>query len=214
MASNELFQFSLISALMDGVASSGLPISEILEHGDHGLGTFQNLVGELIVLDGEAYQMKSDGSIISLAADPGKISPFAAVTRFRPTVKDAGPLRCKQDLYALVSKLLPSSHNHFVAIRVDGTFSLATVRTVGGQTTPHEGLVDVGKHQTSHTLKEAMVGTIVGIRSPKYMQGISVAGDHLIRANLWVTICELTVVFSSRELPIVVRLRSSLWIRT
>ncbi len=59
---NELFQYSVVSALMDGVAGSGLPLAELLSHGDHGLGTFRHMVGEMIILDGAIYQMRSDGS--------------------------------------------------------------------------------------------------------------------------------------------------------
>lgn len=183
MAFNELFQFSIVSALMDGVASTGIPISTILEHGDHGLGTFRNLMGEMIILDGTVYQMRSDGSVLSLATAPDTITPFAAVTRFQPTVTKKVALSSKQALFDELTHMLPSAHNHFLAVRVDGTFRSVTVRTVGGQTVPHERLADVGKHQTSHTFAGtgdgAVRGTVIGFRSPPYMQGVSVAGDHL-----------------------------------
>lgn len=42
---------------MAGIAAHGLPISDLLSHGNHGLGTFKYLVGEMIVLDGIVYQM-------------------------------------------------------------------------------------------------------------------------------------------------------------
>ncbi len=73
MATNELLQFSVVSALMDGVASDGMPVAELLTHGDHGLGTFRYMVGEMIVLDGKVYQMRSDGTVATI--DP------AAATR-------------------------------------------------------------------------------------------------------------------------------------
>lgn len=31
---------------MDGVASSGMPVSDLLKHGDLGLGTFKHMVGQ------------------------------------------------------------------------------------------------------------------------------------------------------------------------
>ncbi|KAJ9156394.1 Alpha-acetolactate decarboxylase [Pleurostoma richardsiae] len=187
MATNELFQFSIVSALMDGVASHGLPVSTILANGDHGLGTFRNLVGELIILDGKAYRMNPDGSIthIGFTASTETISPFAMITRFSPTVITKADLPGKakvpgkEALFELLSHLLPGARNHYLAIRVEGVFKSVTVRTVGGQREPHEGLADVGKHQVSHTFTEAMTGTIIGFRSPPYMQGVSVAGDHL-----------------------------------
>jgi alpha-acetolactate decarboxylase len=186
MAGNELFQYSIVSALMDGVASAGIPIATLLSHGDHGLGTFRHMVGEMIVLDGKVYQMKSDGSIAAVdpaatATDTGdpSISPFAMVTRFEPTATTTATLSSKQALFDLLTWLLPATRNHYLAIRIDGVFRSVTVRTVGGQTSPHEGLAELGKHQTSHTFNEPTSGTVIGFRSPAYMQGISVAGDHL-----------------------------------
>ena len=60
---NELYQFSVVSALMDGVADQGLECGKLLQHGDLGLGTFRHMQGELIINDGEVYQMKHDGSV-------------------------------------------------------------------------------------------------------------------------------------------------------
>jgi alpha-acetolactate decarboxylase len=182
MATNELYQYSIISALMEGVASSGISLSTLLSHGTYGLGTFRHLVGEMIVLDGQVYQMKSDGSV-SAISDPSAlastITPFAAVTRFAPTTTRTCTLPSKDALHALLSSLLPdAAHNHFMAVRVTGVFARVTVRTVGGQTYPHEPLGDVGKHQASHSF-EAVRGTVFGFRSPAYAQGLSVAGDHL-----------------------------------
>lgn len=181
MAPNEIFQYSIVTALMDGVAEHGLPVSTLLSHGDHGLGTFQHMLGEMIILDGVAYQMKSDGSVTTVDAGPGSkvVAPFAMATHFQPTQTTEAVLADKADLYALVSFLLPEAHNLYLAIRIQGTFKNVTVRTVGGQSEPHEGLAEVGAHQTSTTFGESMEGTIFGFRSPAYMQGVSVAGDHL-----------------------------------
>ncbi|POS78970.1 acetolactate decarboxylase [Diaporthe helianthi] len=58
MAPNELFQYSTANALMDGVATKGLLISSILQHGDHGIGTFRHMVGELTIVDGVAWAVE------------------------------------------------------------------------------------------------------------------------------------------------------------
>lgn len=181
MAPNELFQYSIVTALMDGVAEKGLPVSTLLQHGDHGLGTFQHLVGEMIILDGTAYQMKSDGSVTTVDVGPAStaVAPFAMATHFQPVQTTEAVLADKADLHGLLSFLLPEAHNLYLAIRVRGSFRNVTVRTVGGQSKPHEGLAEVGAHQTSKTFEESTKGTIIGFRSPAYMQGVSVAGDHL-----------------------------------
>lgn len=183
MAPNEIFQYSLASALMDGVADGGLPLGQLLAHGDHGLGTFRHMDGEMVVLHGVVYHMTADGAVA--AVDPARpdmavqrCSPFAMLTHFQPVHTTAAVLADKADLAGLLSILLPDAHNLFLAVRVTGAFHSVTVRTVGGQRAPHEGLAAVGAHQTAHTWT-AVAGTIVGFRAPAYMQGISVAGDHL-----------------------------------
>lgn len=181
MKRNELFQYSLISALMDGVASRGITIKEIMSRGNFGLGTFQNLVGELIVLDGYAYRMNADGSVMNLPRDSMIGCPFAMVTNFQPQISDLkpGPIHSKEAVLANIEQRLPHARNHFIAVIVkQAVFRTITVRTVGGQKHPHEGLLSVGKHQTNTTF-ENTEGTLVGFRCPEYMQGISVGGLHL-----------------------------------
>jgi alpha-acetolactate decarboxylase len=180
MGPNELYQYSIVSALLDGVASDGLPISTLLSHGDHGLGTFRHMVGEMIVIDREAYQMKSDGSIIAINAttSPDTIAPFAMVTHFRPTGLTKGVISSKQDLSRLLRELTPGARNLYIAFRVDGMFKSVTVRTADGQRFSGERLTELGKRQVSHVLR-AVRGTLIGFRSPAFTEGVSVAGDHL-----------------------------------
>lgn len=176
MASNEVFQYSIISALMDGVASHGTPIARVLKHGDHGLGTFHSMEGEMIVLDGEVYQMKADGSTIHIKPDE-TVTPFATVTFFRPTVTTRGSVTGKAGLKDLLTGLFPKARNHFLIVRMDGLFKTIKVRTAGGQCRPRESMVDVCSRQTTHTFEEVK-GTIVGFRCPEYVMGVNVAGDH------------------------------------
>lgn len=106
MACNELYQYSLALGLMDGVADKGLPISEYLKHGDHGLGTFRFMNGEMIVVDGEAYQMLADGSIKKLDPEGDAIHPFAQVTRFRPETSARAAVPSKEELNDIVGGLV------------------------------------------------------------------------------------------------------------
>ncbi|KAL1841222.1 hypothetical protein VTJ49DRAFT_7290 [Mycothermus thermophilus] len=176
MSENEIFQYSIVSALMDGVASHGTPISRVLTHGDHGLGTFRNMVGEMIVLDGEVYQMKADGTVVHIDDPDVTVTPFATVTRFRPTLRTRAVIEGKAGLAEYLASLFPAARNHFLAVKLDGVFRLK-VRTAGGQVEPREGMVSVASRQTVHTF-EGVKGTVVGFRCPEYVMGVNVAGDH------------------------------------
>lgn len=194
MAENEIYQYSIISALMDGVGSSGLPLSDLVTHGDHGLGTFRRMAGEMIVVDGHVYQMKSDGSIATVDTSPGAldpadglpvVAPFAMLTRFRPTVhrRSCSP-RSKDELAALLSELLlppagTGSRNGYAAFRLTGAFRSVTVRTADGQRFPGERLKALGERQVTHVFEHEVGGTLFGFRSPAFSHGVSVAGDHM-----------------------------------
>ena len=53
----KLFQYNTLGALMAGLYGGTMTVGELLEHGDLGLGTLDSIDGELIVLDGKAYQV-------------------------------------------------------------------------------------------------------------------------------------------------------------
>lgn len=78
----EIFQTSTMGALLDGVYEGNVTVRELLRHGDFGLGTFNRLDGEMLVLDGVCYQLRADGS--AALADLDELTPFAAVTWFHP----------------------------------------------------------------------------------------------------------------------------------
>ncbi|GMK58676.1 hypothetical protein CspeluHIS016_0601180 [Cutaneotrichosporon spelunceum] len=176
---NELYQWSVVSALVDGVASNGLPMSELLAHGDHGLGTFRGMQGELIVLDGTGFQMRHDGTTrpVDLSVQ-GDVTPFGMVTRFAPTTTTTAHISAKDGVDALLDSLAPEARNTHLAFRLDGAFRRITCRTAEGQCFEGEGLTAVVGRQASITLGPAR-GTVVGFRAPEFLQGVAVAGVHM-----------------------------------
>lgn len=67
----KLFQYNTLGALMAGLYGGTLTVGELLEHGDLGLGTLDSIDGELIVLDGKAYQAKgSEGKVEVVEVSP------------------------------------------------------------------------------------------------------------------------------------------------
>ena len=76
----KLFQYNTLGALMAGLYGGTLTVGELLEHGDLGLGTLDSIDGELIVLDGKAYQAKgSEGKVEVVQVSPDEKVPYAAV---------------------------------------------------------------------------------------------------------------------------------------
>ena len=144
-AGDTLFKYSTFDALLAGLYEGGLTMAELKKRGDFGLGTFNNLDGEMVVLDGKVYQLKTDGKVYPVA-DTMK-TPLAAVTFFKAdkslTIPKAGSFN---DMTVLLNQALPSG-NLFFAVKIEGRFKEVKVRSVPRQTPPYQPLVQVVKKQ-------------------------------------------------------------------
>lgn len=154
-----LYQVSTVSALAKGVYDGKYTYGELKKHGDFGLGTFLNLDGEMIALDGSFYQIKSDGD--TKLVDNKQVAPFAEVSYFKPTIKVK--LKPAKSFNDLTSNLLTIFKNKNVpySIRIDGTFRSIKVRSVAKQKVPFKTLLEASKVQTVFNL-DNIKGTIVG----------------------------------------------------
>jgi len=172
---DRITQVSVINALMVGRYDGVMPIAELLRHGDFGVGTLDHLDGELIVLDGKAYQVRGDGEIAEVG--PDRSTPFAVVTPFQPDGEFPCPaVASLTDLDARLDEALPT-RNNFVAIRVDGRFASVTLRSVHRQEPPYKPLAEVAESQSVWT-HENLSGTLVGVRCPPWVVGLNVPGYH------------------------------------
>jgi len=171
----ELYQVSLMSALIAGIYEGDATYGEIRKHGDFGLGTFNDLDGEMVGFDGTFYQLRSDGSARPVTAD--QKTPFAVTTFFQPE-EELNVLQptTKSDLLAMIEKV--TDGNLFSAVKVDGTFDEVRTRTVQRQVRPFPPLTEAAKHQKENVFTN-VDGVLAGFRSPVYAQGIGVAGFHL-----------------------------------
>src|ERR1700685_1007452 len=60
-AIHTLFQVSTSAALVEGLYQGAVRVSRLLGHGNFGLGTFIDLDGDMVVLEGICYQVSSNG---------------------------------------------------------------------------------------------------------------------------------------------------------
>ncbi|OOF21856.1 acetolactate decarboxylase [Salinivibrio sp. IB574] len=171
----EIYQTSLMSALIDGVYEGDTTMADLLKHGDFGLGTFNQLDGELIAFDKTIFQLRGDGS--ARHADPDQKTPFAVMTFFKPEINQSfdHPMS-RQELHDVIDSLVPSD-NIFCAVRIDGAFEHVRTRTVPKQTPPYKPMLEAIAAQPEFRF-DHVNGVIAGFRSPQYTQGINVAGYH------------------------------------
>ena len=106
---NTMYQVSTLQALMMGDYEGHISIRALLKKGDTGLGTFDSLHGEMILLDGICYRALEDGHVeVSQEEDR---SPFA-VASFLKSVPLIS-LRCRRR----------SMQDAFVRERIISTFA-------------------------------------------------------------------------------------------
>lgn len=169
-----VFQVSTSGALVAGVYDREVSVQTVLEHGNFGLGTFANLDGEMVIVDGHVYQVHGSGRVTEAAGDAG--APFAVVTWFDPDIDVSIPsVASFRDLEARCDGFR-SSGNIFYALRLDGQFKRVRTRAVNP---PARGtrLVEAAQAQSEFTFAD-VDGTLVGLWSPGFASAFSVAGYH------------------------------------
>jgi len=171
-----LYQVSNISALMKGCYDGDMTIEQLQLHGDLGLGTFNGLDGEMVVLDGVFYQITADGVAHPITEEMLEMrTPFATMTFFEPdqSVAVHGLVNYSQ-LRRHVDNFLINP-NAFYAIRIDGLFRYVKFRSVARQTRPYLPASMIAAHQRTHEFRNVR-GTMVGFRLGGYVAGVNVPG--------------------------------------
>ncbi|HEU4917602.1 MAG TPA: acetolactate decarboxylase [Acidimicrobiia bacterium] len=168
-----LFQVSTSNALVQGVFGGAVTVGDLRRNGDFGLGTFEDLDGELVMIDGVCYRA-TGGGVVTSPADDAPV-PFAVVTHFHPDRSTTTEFGTLADLTAAVDAIRPSE-NLFVGIRVDGRFARLALRAACAAE-PGEGLLEATAHQSEFDVVDE-VGTLVGFWAPTYARAVNVPGYH------------------------------------
>ena len=167
---HQLVQAGTIDALLRGNYDSEIALADFMQLGDLGVGTVQQLDGELMILDGQAWVAGHDTVLREVS--PATRTPFAVVCKFAPSVTREidRPLAWKE-LTALIDELVAPDAT-VIAVRVDGEFDDIGLRSVARQTPPYPPLVE-----TWHVPQAR--GTLLGFRFPDATAGLEVPGYHL-----------------------------------
>ena len=169
-----LFQVSTSAALVEGLYQGAVRVSRLLRHGDFGLGTFIDLDGEMVVVDGVCYRVAPDGVVTTVEGD--RLIPYAVVTRFSAEFgKQSDQLNSFSELVAVCDGLR-SSENLFYAFRIEGKFSFVKTRVM--KAVPQgTGLKAASSGQEEFTFEDQKC-TLVGLWSPGFAGSFSVPGYH------------------------------------
>lgn len=171
---DRITQPSTIDALLGGAYDGQMTCRKLLTYGDFGIGTFDKLDGEMTVLGGKVYQIKTDGRVYT--PDLSTKTPFATVCNFQPDTQFKIQSADFKTAESIIDEKIPNQ-NTFLAVEISGTFKHIKVRSVPAQQKPYQPLAEVVKSQSVFDINE-ISGTIVGFRTPPFAKGLNVPGYH------------------------------------
>ena len=177
-SAESIYQVALLQSLAQGYFDGSMTVADLKTHGDTGIGTFDGLNGEMIVLDGVVYQAIGDGSVVVPADD--ETVPFSNVTFFEEDLTLAlSAIPDMASLQATLNDVVESNGaNLFYMVKIPGAFSSIKVRSEYKQEKPYRNLdVALAADQNEFDF-ENIKGTMVGLYCPDYMGDLNSVGWH------------------------------------
>lgn len=172
-----IFHYSVLKALDNGILEGTITTGELKKHGDNGLGTFNELNGEMIMMDHVVYRVSADGKILK----PGDetLVPYSIVSFYdQEEVLHMEGLIDYPSLKAYVEERLPSQ-NLFYAFRISGEFDYIKCGGANKQEKPYtKSLTEMSADRPVFESKN-ISGTLIGFWCPAYIGDINTVGFHL-----------------------------------
>lgn len=176
----KMFQVSTLQALALGYTKSVITVEDLLKKGNIGLGTFESVDGEMIVLDGHCYQAKHDGAVVEAPLDTGV--PFCAVSTMDESksfnIKD---IKNIEDLKTVLNLRIDAAFelNSMHVVRIDANFNKVMARSESGRKSRHIELKDLLEDNQTDFSFNNIEGSLVCVYFPDFMDGINASGWHL-----------------------------------
>ncbi|MCL8211451.1 Alpha-acetolactate decarboxylase [Mesoplasma sp. JKS002658] len=173
----KLTSYSSIASLSSGDWDGHFSLATIKKTGDLAVGTFDQGNGEMLAIDGEYYQLLSDGGV-NLVLDEWT-SPYAVNVFFNPEFSlELNNVSQTDYLKALGAEIEKHGNQYMYAIRVTGDFKQIISRTVSLIPKPYPTIKEINNIQRVREFENIVEGNIVGFYTPKYLNTVSVDGFH------------------------------------
>ena len=171
-----LYQVSTVTGLEHGIFFPTTTVGDLRQRGDTGVGAFEAMDGEMILLNGKAYNAEYSGKVFPV--DDKTLITYSAVAFMNPNAK---VVLSNLTGYAALQKSLVNglpNPNIFYVFKIHGNFSYMKIRSTAKQELPYPGLATVVANQSVFEFKN-ITGTLVGVRCPEYIKGVYAPGFHL-----------------------------------
>jgi acetolactate decarboxylase len=173
---NTVHQYSPTIALLNGIYEGDITPQQMIQQGNIGLGTVNQLAGELIAVDGVVYTIDAEGGIRK--APNNLKSPNMTMINFQPKqtieLKNVSSLA---DLNTALNKYR-TSKNSFYAYKIKGEFAYLKMASAHKVENEDVSLFEYLDTRVMYT-RENIKGTLVGLFTPSYLANIVIPGMHL-----------------------------------
>lgn len=167
-------QFGTMQMLVERLLDGFVTAKEVLAAGNTGIGTGAGVDGELIMLDGVAYQIDVHGNVNKVDGDFPIAFGDVHEAEFKP-LKHYENITL-DDLSEDILKEV-GTKNLFLAIKMTGEFSAVETRSAAKSEKPYPGLGEIAKTQSVFDRNDVK-GTMVGYYTPHVFEGVGVHGFH------------------------------------
>ena len=177
---NKMYQVSTLQALALGYSRAVIKVGELLQEGTTGLGTFEDVNGEMVMMDGRCFRADQDGHVTEVSSETGV--PFAAVATLHGEQEFV--LNDIPDIETVRTELTKKIEERFGlnsmhVVRIDGVFDKVDARSEAPYRSHHVTLKEMLSRTQKAFIFDNIRGSLVGVYFPDYMDGINMPGWHL-----------------------------------
>jgi len=172
---NTVHQYAPTVGLLNSIYTGNQTPEEMVAKGNMGIGTVNDLDGELIAVDGVVYAIDAAGGITK--APKELESPNMTMINFQPkTTIEIKNIQSLKDLDKAL-KSQATSKNSFYAYRIKGTFPYLKMASAHKVEDEDVSLFEYLDTRVMYT-RENIKGTLVGLYTPEYLGNVVIPGLH------------------------------------
>lgn len=174
-----LTQFKTLHDVKQRRFRQAFSMADLVKAGDAGIGTFNDVKGEMVALDGKIYRTLADGSCedVTHIEDHTPYSLMFSTKDQSFDQFDVSGVTDMDDLQAKLKDLLSDPEQPFY-IHIAGTFDSLVSRSPDGFEPPYPSLEEIIAAQPDFPT-DNIEGDIVGFYTPDHLAELGVPGFHL-----------------------------------
>ncbi|MBS9338155.1 acetolactate decarboxylase [Fructobacillus sp. M2-14] len=171
---NQVVQFGTMQMLVESLLDGFVSTKDVLSAGDYGIGTGEGVDGELVIIDGVAYQIDGEGQVHEVGPD----FPIAFGNVHKGDFQFLNEFEniTLKELQEEILKAVKTT-SLFFAFKIEGDFDAVQTRSANKSSRPWPSLSKIAEGQNVFDAKN-VGGTMVGYFSPKLFQGAAVPFYH------------------------------------